>query len=371
MSLDQPAVRKYLFFGKKGRPTSGEAALLKEIKSAIGSQSLSEKEIVSKFGIANDETTLEQYLKHIKGLSSAPTATIETPRIAAAPTSNPVTGDLPPLHVLTDAPQDIPQEPDQYADAVKDRSYYSEQKGSTPPPQPAYQPPPAQPGTGNTGSVPPSQPPPSSFGNSSDIPETDKGFGGAQVFNAQPINPEIARAAEKSLAEEAKMYVQGYNEITVGLAKKFSRFPEKKIRKLSLDGDIDLNEELELAMGGGSTTVKGFMEDHNRDVEQLIVSDPEITTSMEDCLGRLLKKWNVNAENSDERTMIGLVVIDLKAKAEATAKLYGKMSQCLEFFVSSHKEKMAHLNNPTKKEEAPSGAKSQTQNHGEPIDVNV
>jgi len=361
-------LRKYPFWSKKGKPTKGESKILNEIKKLCKKHKISEADVVSKFGLVNDELSLNQLFANIndevsKNSSSAgkqsngqpeettqtesteqtnePTETTETKttmnteeKTTSQPseipeTEGPDTTESEENKEQTHG-QQLPPDPDPYATRTKERSYSTGQGQKS-----------GQQSSKTDKKEEKKQEPQQPFGDDEkldDIPET-----GPKISTDEPrvFNPDrVKRGAES--------YVRGYNEIILGFGKMFSKFSERKIKKLQRNKQIDIDYE-ETLQSGEKQTIGDFIEEHNEKVDEVLVPNPENDKIIVEALVEVMKKRG--HEPSPEQVLLQEIGYDLREKTERIVELIATQRDTLDYFIESHADRMEAMNGKTEKKE--------------------
>jgi len=347
-------LRKYPFWSKKGKPTKGESKILNEIKKLCKKHKISESEVVSKFGLMNDELSLNQLFANLNdeisknSTSSGQQSTVQpaetetqttetTEQMNAEKTTNSPSDEIPESEGLgeTEGTQKetsgkLPPDPDPYATKTKERSYSTGQGQQSEGKQSSQ----------SEKKEEKKQQPFNDDSSLNDIPET-----GPAISPNEPrvVNPDRLRRGAES-------YVRGYNEIVLGFGKMFSKFSERKIKKLQRNKQIDLDYEEELP-SGEKQTIGDYIHEHNERVEEVLVPNKENDKIIVEALMEVMAERN--HQPSPTQVLIQEVLYDFREKTEHIVELVATQRDTLDYFIESHADRMEAMNG--KKEEKETG----------------
>ncbi len=122
---------------------------------------------------------------------------------------------------------------------------------------------------------------------------------------AEPLNPEMNTLSnkEKKAAGDhaANMILQGYSWIWNGINKKML-FSEKKMQKLSNDGEVDFNIQIPYDLEGHTISAAEFIEEYNKQQDGVLSVSQEFIDDVKPVLARVLAKRGIAM--TDEQYLI-------------------------------------------------------------------
>lgn len=154
-------------------------------------------------------------------------------------------------------------------------------------------------------------------------------MGGAGTQNAQPINPAMNKLPEGDMkmgAEHmAKLIVDGYEQLHV-FANKGLQIPERKIRKLQAEGEIDLSVEIPYDYGR-TITAGEFIREFNEQNKDTLTVSKEFKKEVTPVLTRVLAKRGAGV--TDEQYLMYLFGKDILVKGVIFAQIKGTMNDMI------------------------------------------
>lgn len=154
--------------------------------------------------------------------------------------------------------------------------------------------------------------------------------GGGGSSAAPPVNPSLNNIPDpdKKLAAShlAKMIVDGYEQVHV-FANKALQFPERKLRKLEAEGEIDLS--VQIPYDYGKTISAGeFVKDFNHQNEDTLTVSKEFKKEVTPVLTRVLEKHGAGI--TDEQLLVYMFGKDIAVKAVIATQIRGTMNDMIE-----------------------------------------
>ena len=154
------------------------------------------------------------------------------------------------------------------------------------------------------------------------------GLGGAPV-GQQTVNPSLNSVpdGDKKLAAEhmAKLIVDGYEQLHT-FANKGLQISERKLRKLSAEGEIDLSVEIPYDYGK-TITAGEFVKEFNEQNKDTLTVSKEFKKEVTPVLTRVLEKRGAGV--TDEQYLIYLFGKDILVKGVIFTQIRGTMTDML------------------------------------------
>lgn len=155
-------------------------------------------------------------------------------------------------------------------------------------------------------------------------------LGNAQRGGADAVNPAMNSFsdADKKLGAEhmAKLIVDGYDQLHV-FANKGLQIPERKIRKLVAEGEIDLT--IEIPYDYGKTITAGeFIQEFNEQNKDTLTVSKEFKKEVTPVLTRVLQKRGAGV--TDEQYLIYLFGKDILVKGVIFSQIKGTMNDMID-----------------------------------------
>jgi hypothetical protein len=153
--------------------------------------------------------------------------------------------------------------------------------------------------------------------------------GGKQ--QSAPFNPAMNSVpdADKQMGAEhlAKLVVDGYEQLHV-FANKALQIPERKLRKMVADGEIDLSVTLPFDMSGNTITAGEFIQDFNEQNKDTLTVTKEFKKEVTPVLKRVLEKRGAGL--TDEQYLLYLFGKDIAVKGVIVSQVRSTMKDMLE-----------------------------------------
>lgn len=154
-------------------------------------------------------------------------------------------------------------------------------------------------------------------------------FGANQSSGSAPVNPSLNSVpdADKKLAAEhmAKLIVDGYEQLHT-FANKGLQISERKLRKLSADGEIDLSVEIPYDYGK-TITAGEFVKEFNEQNKDTLSVSKEFKKEVTPVLTRVLEKRGAGV--TDEQYLIYLFGKDILVKGVIFTQIRGSMNDMI------------------------------------------
>lgn len=155
------------------------------------------------------------------------------------------------------------------------------------------------------------------------------GLGAAQKPGAAPINPSMNNIPDgeaKMGAEHlAKLIIDGYEQLHT-FANKWLQIPERKLRKMVADGDIDLNVEIPYEYGK-TINAGQFIQEFNEQNKDTLVVTKEWKKETTPVLTRVIQKKGAGL--TDEQYLGYLFAKDILVKGVIVAQVRGVANDML------------------------------------------
>lgn len=147
----------------------------------------------------------------------------------------------------------------------------------------------------------------------------------------KPFNPEMndlpKKEKEMAASHVANMIMQGY-EFMHGVANKGMMFSEKKLNKLSREGEVDFGIQIPYDYASNDTMSAGeFIKEFNEQQKDALVVSKEFKEEVTPVLERVLKKRGVGM--TDEQYLIFLFGKDIAIKSTQFIAARGQMSEII------------------------------------------
>lgn len=154
-------------------------------------------------------------------------------------------------------------------------------------------------------------------------------LGQAQRGSGEPVNPAMNNLpdGDKKMGAEhmAKLIMDGYEQIHV-FANKGLQFPERKLRKLVAEGEIDLSVEIPYEYGK-TITAGEFIQDFNEQNKDTLSVSKEFKKEVTPVLTRVLQKRGAGV--TDEQYLMYMFGKDILVKGVIFSQIRGSMTDMI------------------------------------------
>lgn len=154
-------------------------------------------------------------------------------------------------------------------------------------------------------------------------------LGQAQRGGSEPVNPAMNNLpdGDKKMGAEhmAKLIVDGYEQLHV-FANKGLQFPERKLRKLVAEGEIDLSVEIPYDYGK-TITAGEFIQDFNEQNKDTLTVSKEFKKEVTPVLTRVLAKRGAGV--TDEQYLMYMFGKDILVKGVIFSQIRGSMTDMI------------------------------------------